>query len=189
MGWLLLCFGKRTSSCAPIGRRSSQFIQLPQALGASAHLYMAIALLGFGDLFWPSCTFCCFQWHPAMGAVREAGKAPGHRAAGVKAALRQLTKLKTWENESGWEENQVIYSWLKHIPKFRPLEDILLPIPAQAQASLPDARSPLFPLRDSKATWILNLRLFTKASVLNGCAEAFNFPDMLFSTHKTACAN
>ena len=44
-------------------------------------------------------------------SVREAGNAPRHRAAGVKAVLPQLTKyLKTWENEGGWEENQVTYS-------------------------------------------------------------------------------
>lgn len=44
-------------------------------------------------------------------SVREAGNAPGHRAAGVKAVLPQLTKyLTTCENEGGWKENQIIYS-------------------------------------------------------------------------------
>lgn len=68
--------------------------------GASAYTYMAITLLGFRDLFWLCCKFGSFWWHPANGAVSEAGNAPSHRAAGVNTLLPQLTKFfKTWENE------------------------------------------------------------------------------------------
>jgi len=63
MGLLLLCFGNRMRSCALKGRRSSwaftSFSFWP-ALVTSAHTYIAITLLGFGDLFWPCCKFCCF---------------------------------------------------------------------------------------------------------------------------------